>query len=267
MSAYPSPLAGFRDYTKDVPASVSVYGKELLATTGLPAGSRVRIAAMDTYDGLAWGVANAAASTRRSAASSGSAPLLPGAVARRDAGTATITDRSRAYAAAVAARPGRDDRVRLHRAGRPPPRQAALRFNVATTTGIIPGGVPAGLRYTVSAAAVAAAAHVRSWPPRAPRARPDPSIVIPAAVQAFAAGARRLGDHATRQGPRARRVPAGQRPVQQRRRRAERDHRRARLGPAHLVPRGQADRRRRRAVRRRDGAARQRGRRPRPGQP
>ena len=56
--------------------------RKSLAIVGLAAGSLVRIAAMDTYDGLAWGVANSAA------ASTGSSfggfqrvgALLPGSV-------------------------------------------------------------------------------------------------------------------------------------------------------------------------------------------
>ena len=125
VSAYPSPLAGFRDYTKDVPAGLSVYGKELLATTGLPAGSRVRIAAMDAYDGLSWGVANAARGLvlrrlpagRRAAARGGARPDPDG----------DDHDRAR-LRPAVAARPGRHDRVHVQRdrtARRPPPRSAS----------------------------------------------------------------------------------------------------------------------------------------------
>ena len=73
---------------------------------------------------------------------------------------------------AVAARPGRHHRVLLHRGGRPQA-AAALRFNVATTTGIIPDGVPAGLRYTVSAAAVAAPAAA-GLAAASPEGTPDP---------------------------------------------------------------------------------------------
>ncbi len=263
VSAYPSPLAGFRDYTKDVPAGLSVYGEELLATSGLPAGSRVRIAAMDAYDGLSWGVANAGRGLvvrrlpagRRAAAGGG---------ARQDAGRR----RSRSSPATTQPwLPDLADTTGFTFSGTDgSATAAALRFNVATTTGLIPDGVPAGLRYTVSAAAVTAPAPPRSRP-RARRARPTRTSLIPAAVQAFAQAHADIGDHPHGQGPRARRVPAGQRTVQQRRRRAERDHRRARLRPAHLVPGGQGDHRRRRAVRRHDGAARERGRRSRPGQP
>ena len=62
---------------------------------------------------------------------------------------------------------------------------AALRFNVATTTGIIPGGVPAGLRYSVSAAAVAVPSVAR-LASASPEGTPDSDITVPAAVQAFA---------------------------------------------------------------------------------
>ncbi len=155
VSAYPSPLAGFRDYTQDVPAGLSVYGKELLATTGLPAGSRVRIAAMDAYDGLSWGVANAAAGS--------SLQRLPAgrrAAARRDPRPDPHGDdhRPARLRPAVAARPGRHDRVRVQpgRPGRrPPPRSASTSPPPRAS---FPDGVPAGLRYTVSAAAVAAPA-------------------------------------------------------------------------------------------------------------
>ena len=171
-TAYPSPLAGFRDYTKDVPASLSVYGKELLATTGLAAGSLVRIAAMDTYDGLAWGVANSAASTGAGSSFGGFqrvGALLPGAVAG-PARTATITVQP-AYAAALAARPGRA----------PPAfaftghgRSRAARRRSASTSPPPPG--------SFRRRAVRAALHrqrggrgrtrpVRGWPPRARAAR------------------------------------------------------------------------------------------------
>jgi len=50
-SDQPSPLAGFRRYVQGSP----LYDQVLFTTTGLPAGSLVRIATMDSYDGLVWG--------------------------------------------------------------------------------------------------------------------------------------------------------------------------------------------------------------------
>ena len=182
VNIYPSPLAGFRDYTQVVPPSVSVYGKELFTTSGLAAGSRVRIAAMDTYDGLAWGVANAAASDSAFAGFQRVGTVLPGA-ASGPAHTATIT------IAAAYTQPWLPDLAGTTGFSFAGPSggdvASALRFNVATTTGIVPGGLPAGLRYGVSAGDLAAptAAQLAS---ASPYGAPSPSIAIPPAIQAFA---------------------------------------------------------------------------------
>jgi hypothetical protein len=185
VSAYPSPLAGFRDYTEDVPVGLSVYGKELLATTGLSAGSRVRIAAMDAYDGLSWGVANSASNTGTGSSFSGFqrvGALLPGSIPGPTR-TATITIEP-GYAQPWL--PDLGDTTGFTFTGAAGPQTAAaLRFNVATTTGIIPDGVPAGLRYTVSAAAAAAPA-ASALAAASPEGAPSSSLMIPAAVQAFA---------------------------------------------------------------------------------
>jgi len=197
VTAYPSPLAAFRDYTQDASGAVSVYGKQLLATSGLAAGTRVRIAAMDTYDGLVWGVANAAADTasfagfQRVGATLPSATLpsatlpsaaLPGA-ARGPGRTATITV-DPAYQ-----QPWLPDLAGTTGFAFTGPSGAAvsgsLRFNVATTTGIVPGGVPAGLRYRVRATGSAAPAGPQ-LANAAPYGSPDPAIVVPPVIQAFA---------------------------------------------------------------------------------
>lgn len=49
---YPSPLATFRTYALDP-------DRTLFAVRGLPAGQRIRLAALDDYDGLVWNVAAA----------------------------------------------------------------------------------------------------------------------------------------------------------------------------------------------------------------
>ncbi|HXR44165.1 MAG TPA: transglutaminase-like domain-containing protein, partial [Pseudolysinimonas sp.] len=48
---YPSPLSGFRGYLRDAKAD-----REQFAISGLPAGSRVRIATLDSYDGIVYAV-------------------------------------------------------------------------------------------------------------------------------------------------------------------------------------------------------------------
>ncbi|WP_148611349.1 DUF3488 and transglutaminase-like domain-containing protein [Nocardioides rubriscoriae] len=61
IGQYPSPLASFRRYVKEpAPASPeNLYDKTLLTLDGAPAGSRLRIAALDLYDGIVWGAAEA----------------------------------------------------------------------------------------------------------------------------------------------------------------------------------------------------------------
>lgn len=49
--AYPSPLSGFRAYLEDPRA-----GEPMLTVSGLPSGGRLRIATLDTYDGVTYSV-------------------------------------------------------------------------------------------------------------------------------------------------------------------------------------------------------------------
>ncbi|MET4781884.1 transglutaminase domain-containing protein [Glaciihabitans sp. UYNi722] len=51
---YPSPLSGFRRYEQPTAAS-----SVMLSVTGLPAGGRIRVATLDTYDGIAYTVGSA----------------------------------------------------------------------------------------------------------------------------------------------------------------------------------------------------------------
>jgi len=183
VTQYPSPLAGYRDYTEDVPPAVSVYGKELLSTTGLPAHSLVRIATMDTYDGLTWGVADASASAGTFDGFQRVGARLPGAIPGPSK-TATITIEDGYDQSWLPDLPGTTGFA--FTGPEASEMQAALRVNVATTTGIISGGmVPVGLTYTVSYAAVPPAT-ITQLANASPEGSPDPSIVIPPEVQTFA---------------------------------------------------------------------------------
>lgn len=187
VNDYPSPLAGFRAFTKDAPPGVSVYGKRLFTTTGLPPGSRVRIAAMDTYDGLVWGVANAAGGTSSFAGFQRIGATVPEAVspgsAEASARTATITIDPAYQLPWLPVLAGATRWSFAGPAGRAAGNQ--LWFNVATGTGIVPSGVPAGLRYRVTATAAAAPTAVQ-LARASPDGAPSDLVVIPAAVAAFA---------------------------------------------------------------------------------
>jgi hypothetical protein len=55
INEYPSPLVGFRKYTK---AANNLYDQTLFTVHGLPSGATVRIASLDDYDGYVWGATN-----------------------------------------------------------------------------------------------------------------------------------------------------------------------------------------------------------------
>lgn len=69
---YPSPLAGFRHFTKQVT------DEELFAVAGLEPGDRIRMATLDSFTGKLWNVTGAAAST----AGSGSFELVGRSIPR-----------------------------------------------------------------------------------------------------------------------------------------------------------------------------------------
>ena len=61
IGQYPSPLASFRRYVrlpKSEPDPVNLFDREIARVEGAPAGSRLRIATLDHYDGTVWGAAN-----------------------------------------------------------------------------------------------------------------------------------------------------------------------------------------------------------------
>ena len=57
LSAYPSPLVGFRKFTQD---ANKLWDQELFRVTGLPEGASIRIATLNDYDGTVWGATDEA---------------------------------------------------------------------------------------------------------------------------------------------------------------------------------------------------------------
>lgn len=58
VSQFPSPLAGFRRFTKDNPSKL--WETPLLKVVGLPQGTAIRFAVLDSYDGFVFGAGNQA---------------------------------------------------------------------------------------------------------------------------------------------------------------------------------------------------------------
>ena len=147
LNAYPSPLVGFRKYTRDAD---QLWDQTLFTVTGLPAGTPVRIATLDDYNGSVWGATNGPGGNGFERVGSTIAPGAPGAddsapAARTASMTITIAP---AYAAAA------DTNAWLPTAGTPTgisfggadggQLAGAFRYNTDTSSGLILTRLQAG---------------------------------------------------------------------------------------------------------------------------
>lgn len=140
--AYPSPLSGFRKYTKDLTDTT------LFTVTGLEEGDLIRIATMDAYDGRLWNVTDA----QQDAEGSGAFRLVSGAMSVPRLAT---SDEAREVTVAIADYAD----VWLPEVGYPTsvefdeeaPPSVALRHNVESGVTAITTGVGAGMRYRLTA--------------------------------------------------------------------------------------------------------------------
>jgi hypothetical protein len=154
VSRYPSPLAGFRQYTKPNPAQL--HDKTLLTVDGLPAGTPLRLATLDSYDGMVWGAgerANAGdgpdGSGFRKVGSRIASPDTVGEAGGEQV-TATISVPAGGYDEVWLPTFGSVTGLDFH-GGRADELRRALRFNIDTDTGVLPVRLAAGDRYTVTA--------------------------------------------------------------------------------------------------------------------
>lgn len=141
---YPSPLAGFRKYTKDLTDTV------LFEVDGLRRGQLVRLASMDTYDGVLWGVAGAEEDLDGSGAFQLVGSDFPRPVVHSGEETTRLDIRIAEY-----------DDVWMPEAGyvrkvdfapdSAPADLANVRYNAATGTTVLTSGVEEGVSYTVDA--------------------------------------------------------------------------------------------------------------------
>lgn len=151
VSQYPSPLAGFRQFTEPNPAKL--FDKTLLKVEGLPPGVPLRVAALDSYDNYVWGAGNLA--------NLGDGPD-PGGASFRKVGshiasdgpgeqvTATVTIPADGYSDVWL--PSFGTVTGLSFSGdRADELSDELRFNTDTGTGVLPTRLAAGDRYTITA--------------------------------------------------------------------------------------------------------------------
>lgn len=155
VGQYPSPLAGFRRYTKgyrvpDGSEGAKLYDRELMRVDGdLPEGTRLRFAALDDYSGTAWGASNQAPDVT---GPDGQFQRVGTAI--RDEGpgrqvTATVT-LADDYDGVWVPTPGSVDELEFRGAGADE-KARSFRYNLATDTGVLPQGLHGGDSYTFTA--------------------------------------------------------------------------------------------------------------------
>ena len=144
VAQFASPLAGFRRYTEPNPAAL--YEQTVLTVTGLPAGTPVRFANLDRYDGLVWGAADR---------TSDGIPFqqVGSRIAPRVSGTtveATVTVPDGGYVGNWLPTVGSPTAISFEG-----PRKEALAdqlwLNTGTDTAVVPAGLRGGESYRMSA--------------------------------------------------------------------------------------------------------------------
>jgi hypothetical protein len=151
IGQYPSPLASFRRYVEE-PARrhdpQNLYHQTLFTVTGVPAGSRVRFATLDRYDGVIYGASN------------GSEPGPVDDTFQRVSSTIDDPTRGTAVSGTVTLGPGWSgvwlptvgSLQQLHfQSGETATLAESFRYNLATSTGVVPTGLGPGDRYAFRA--------------------------------------------------------------------------------------------------------------------
>lgn len=155
VGRYPSPLASFRQYTEPTSAAVKatrLYDKDLITVTGLAAGTRVRFATLDAFDGRTWGAANTGGSpgqvadTFERVSSTIANPLAEGV---EEMVTATVTV-GEGFSGVWVPTVGAVTELAFTSAAEDAAEN--WRYNLATSTAVLPAGLQPGDSYTISAA-------------------------------------------------------------------------------------------------------------------
>lgn len=142
---YPSPFTAYRKYTKLLEQT------DLFTVEGLNPGDRIRLATLDTYDGISWGVAG----SQLASDGSGSFSLVGSTIPEPplltpEAGNSELTITIDAYADVWIPSIGYATSIGFD--GDAARAQAAtLRYNPATGTAVLTRGLTEGDEYTVTA--------------------------------------------------------------------------------------------------------------------
>ncbi len=151
IGQYPTPLASFRRYVKEPAKShdpQNLYRQTLFTVTGVPAGTRVRIATLDRYDGVIYGASNGSEpgpvnDTFQRVSSTIDDPTSGTAVS----GTVTL---GQGYSGVWLPTVGALAQVHFE-SGDTSTMADTFRYNLATATGVVPSGLQPGDVYAFHA--------------------------------------------------------------------------------------------------------------------
>ncbi|WP_426246196.1 transglutaminaseTgpA domain-containing protein [Nocardioides sp. LHG3406-4] len=153
IGRYPSLLASFRNYV-ELPASAreerptNVYDKELFRVTGAQAGTRVRFATLDRYDGMVWGASNDALPGEAEDSFQRVSSVIDNPVKGEEVkATVTLGEGYRGvWLPVIGALRSMD-----FESGEPGVKAESFRYNLATSTAVVPSGLHPGDRYSFTA--------------------------------------------------------------------------------------------------------------------
>ena len=150
VGQYPSPLSSFRRYVEQPhPDPENLFDTTLMTVDGVEPGTRVRFAALDRYDGVIWGASN---DSTFGGPVEGTFQRVSSRISNPAAGPAaevTVTlgeGWSGVWLPTVGALTGLD-----FEGDRAAEATDTFRYNLATSTGVVPAGLQPGDRYTFEA--------------------------------------------------------------------------------------------------------------------
>jgi hypothetical protein len=147
LAQFPSPLAGYRKYTE--PNEAKLWDRPLLVVKGAPAGTPLRFATLDAYDGTVWGAGDRAS---EDSADPGTAFQQVGSrVAAHGEGrkaTVSVTVPEDGYSDVWLPTVGQVGGVRFG-GTRADLLASRLWLNIDTSTAVVPDRLKAGDRYTM----------------------------------------------------------------------------------------------------------------------
>jgi len=145
VGQYPSPLSSFRKYTDGVSEAASLEKKPLMHVEGVKPGTLVRFAALDDYDGTTWGAAN---DSRTESGPADTFQKVGSEIANPASGQAVdaTIELAEGYKSVWLPTVGALKSITFE-SDRLKQNADDFRYNLATSTGVVPDGLQPGERF------------------------------------------------------------------------------------------------------------------------